>query len=104
MTEGNGAMNESWAKLVTKVGIPSAIAVFLVYQLSTRLDGVITKIADDAAAARGGIEQHVMQMNQNSFNTQVLINLNLQQCVNASNTVAERAECFRALYEPPKQK
>lgn len=79
MTNGailNGSM-PLWMKFVSAVGVPSAIAIYLVWFLGSAVLGAINSHA----------EQHADE-------TRVLTSVLQQLCANTAATPADRAGCF----------
>lgn len=66
-----------WAKFVSAVGVPSAIAIYLVWFLGSAVLGAITSHADEHAAE-----------------IRVLTSVLQQLCSNTAETPADRAGCF----------
>lgn len=66
-----------WAKFVSAVGVPSAIAVYLVWFLGNAVLGAITDHNDD----------HSQEM-------RILTSIMQQVCANTAGTPVERARCF----------
>jgi len=72
----NGSM-PLWMKFVSAVGVPSAIAIYLVWFLGSAVLGAINSHA----------EQHADE-------TRVLTSVLQQLCANTAATPADRAGCF----------
>jgi len=72
----NGAM-PLWMKFVSAVGVPSAIAIYLVWFLGSAVLGAINSHAD-----------------QHADETRVLTSVLQQLCANTAATPADRAGCF----------
>lgn len=88
---------ESWLHVITKLGGYGSIAVYLVYQLSTRLDTQSTEML-------GLMHDHVKQSTEASLQMSKLVNIALADCVNQAGVNAgKRNDCFRALYAAPTQ-
>ena len=66
-----------WAKFVSAVGVPSAIAVYLVWFLGNAVLGAITDHNDD----------HAQEM-------RILTSIMQQVCANTADTPIERGRCF----------
>ena len=81
MTNGagfNGAM-PLWMKFVSAVGVPSAIAIYLVWLLASQVLGAIQVHAD-----------------RSETNLRELLPVLRQICINTSATDSDRAACFRS--------
>jgi hypothetical protein len=94
-------MDESWKKLVAKWGVSAAIAMYLVYTMTTTQQQLLKETRDDAAAARAAITAHNESMAPLLWNMQALVNISLQDCINRADDVVKREKCFRAQYEKP---
>ena len=68
-----------WMKFISAVGVPSAIAIYLVWFLGT--------------AVLGAIEDHA---EAHAAETRVLTSVLQQLCANTAQTAADRAGCFPA--------
>ena len=66
-----------WMKLISLVGVPSSIAIYLVWFLTTTVLGAISSHNDD----------HADEM-------RVLTSVMLKICANTSEICADRARCF----------
>lgn len=90
-------IDESWIKFLAKLGM-GGIAAFLVYQLSV---GVQQNVATTA----GLMTRHVADADRNEAQfdelLRTLLNVMVQQCVNAASTEAKRDACFQAIENPP---
>jgi hypothetical protein len=89
-------------EFVTKVGLPGAIALYLIYAIVTGQGGRIEGIA--AATDRNGqlLERHIETTMPLVTLQQQILNVSLAQCV--SNARAQRQNpdvCFSALYAQP---
>ena len=73
----NGSAMPLWMKFVSAVGVPSAIAIYLVWFLGTAVLGAI----------QGHAEQHAAE-------TRVLTSVLQQLCANTATTAADRVGCF----------
>jgi hypothetical protein len=68
-----------WMKFTSLVGVPSSIALFLIYFLAATVMGAITSHNDN----------HAEEM-------RVLTSVMQQICANTASTTADRARCFPA--------
>ena len=66
-----------WMKFISLVGVPSSIAIWLIYFLTTTVMGAISSHNDD----------HADEM-------RVLTSVMQQICANTSETSTDRARCF----------
>ena len=82
--KGLGGLNANgtmplWMKFVSAVGVPSALAIYLVWFLANNVLGAITTHSQD----------HEREMD-------ALMSVMQQVCVNTADTSEERAGCFQA--------
>lgn len=77
MTNGANGSLPIWAKFVSAVGVPSAIAVYLVWFLGNAVLGAITDHND----------AHTQEM-------RMLTAIMQQVCANTAETPLERSSCF----------
>lgn len=86
-----GTSNEDvlngWGKLISFIGVPSAIALYLVYTFTTGIN------ADVKVVKESMILHTQMSESQGSTNTALLKALQ-RVCVNTSKTAADRSQCF----------
>ena len=68
-----------WMKFVSAVGVPSSIAIYLIYFLTTTVMGAISSHNDN----------HAEEM-------RMLTSVMQQICANTAENVADRARCFPA--------
>ena len=76
-----------WVQAIYKVGIPSAIAIFLIWALVTRIDVEILEI-------RENLRLHAVDSSYIIKNTNNLQQILQRICVNTSETNEERSACF----------
>jgi len=72
---------------IYKVGVPSAIAIFLIWVLVTRIDGEITEIKEN-------LRLHAVDSSYIIKNTSNMQQVLQRICVNTSKTTEERNACF----------
>jgi hypothetical protein len=77
-----------WIQVIYKVGIPSAIAIFLIWALVTRIDVEILEI-------RENLRLHAVDSSYIIKNTNNLQQILQRICVNTSETNEERNACFQ---------
>jgi hypothetical protein len=95
--EGSSDVQESWGKLLTKIGVPSAIACFLVWKL---MNGVESAVME----TKTKLDAHMVATVPLVVGQQQLVNLAVQQCVSAAKADrVARDACFAALVRPPQQ-
>jgi len=82
-------MNEQpwWVSSIYKIGIPSAIACFLVWWVVSSVD---TKLQ----AMQLDMQYVVKQVQEQSVSTRALINLNQQICINTAQNTEARTACW----------
>ncbi len=80
-------VSDSWVKLISVVGVPSVIALWLVYQFTTGMQGDLKNIDR-------GMAQHIVAAdNMTRTNGQILRMLQVI-CANAARSNGEREKCF----------
>lgn len=100
---GDGIVLPPIVKLILQVGVPSAIAVYLVWLLASRLDANVLSM-------REMLEQHqqitvqTLQIIQSSKEAeqqerQQMIDILRQQCINAANDGPARRACWYPVKE-----
>lgn len=90
-------IDESWVKFLAKLGM-GGIAAFLVYQMSV---GVQQNVATTAVLMEAHVASAVKQEEQFDKLLRTLLNVTVQQCVNAANSETKRDACFQAIEQPP---
>lgn len=93
--------SEPWLKLLAKVGTWAALAMFLVYRIDQKYSGDLEATRKAATASQATLEQHSAQMIPLVTSMQQLVNIQLQQCVNAADDFVKRDRCFQAMYTAP---
>jgi hypothetical protein len=92
-------ISESWGKVITKVGVPSVICLYLVWKLGgdypMRLDRIEAAVQHTSA--------QISEILPVASQMQSLVNLQLQACVNAADDYAKRDACFRSVYVTPQR-
>lgn len=88
------SMSESWLKVITKVGVPSAIAIYLVVQLGGEIKSAV-------ADTRALMQRHVEATAPMLETQRAILNVAVQQCVNAAATEPKRDLCFAAQWSGP---
>jgi phosphomevalonate kinase len=85
-------LDVSWAKFMARMGM-SGIAIFLIYQLTMGMQA-------NVATTANLVQQHAEESkrNEDDFDRllRTLLNVTVQQCVNAASTEAKRDACFQA--------
>lgn len=76
-----------WVSSVYKIGIPSAIACYLVYWVVSSVDAKLTLIQSD-------IKVTVVQVQEQSNSFKALLNLNQQICINTAVTQEAKNACW----------
>ena len=95
----------SWARIVALVGVPSVLACFLVYQLSTTVGAQVTAAADGVKSVHAKLDVHVTRMEQldaarDAQMDDMLTLLRSQErlfrliCAAVSKTPEEQRKCF----------
>lgn len=94
-------MEDSWFKVLAKWGATTAIAVYLVYQMTNDQKQLLKETRQDVAETRALVSAHTESMAPLLWNMQALVNMALQDCINRADDVVKREKCFRAQYEKP---
>lgn len=94
-------------EFVAKVGLPGALAIWLVWFFTSGQGGNGQKldalVATQAATAMA-LEHHVQSTAPMVQMQQQILNVNLAQCVNAARAQRQPVEtCFSALYQQPRR-
>jgi hypothetical protein len=90
-------LDESWPKFLAKAGM-GGIAIFLVYQLSVTISG---HVSDTHALMLAHVRDVQAQTAASDLVMRQLVNVTVQQCVNAASDRAERDACFLAVLQAP---
>lgn len=97
-------IDESWNKFLAKLGV-GGIAAFLVYQLSMNMQANVERTAVAVQATALALTEHVKQtdraMDQNDRILRMLLNVNVQQCINATTVASKRDACFISINNAP---
>jgi len=82
-------MNEQpwWVSSIYKIGIPSAIACFLVWWVVSSVDAKLQAMQLD-------MQYVVKQVQEQSVNSRALINLSQQICINTAQNPEARTACW----------
>jgi hypothetical protein len=93
-------LSNPWIKLVLQVGVPAAVALFLVFQLSTKVDhnlDVITATLHEHTQETRTNAALLTTLADRSAQTQyIIVDLLRAQCVNAATTYEARQACLVA--------
>ncbi len=87
-------IDESWIKVLTKFGLGGGLAAFLVWQLAGDIKTNTTQT--HAALALHAQETKTQNIERDRI-LQGLLNVAIQQCVNATTVPAKRDACFDAI-------
>lgn len=91
---GTVVFDESWFKVLTKFGLGGGMAAYLVWQLAG-------DIKSNTMQTNAAMVQHVADTRTQNLERdrilQGLLNVAIQQCVNASTTPVKRDACFDAI-------
>lgn len=82
------------AKLILQIGVPSAIALYLVYLLGGSLSGEMRTFSeklDSHMSATTVIRESLQEQN---VNQKLILDVLRQTCVNAAKTTPERNACW----------
>lgn len=90
-------IDESWMKFLAKMGM-GGIAVFLVYQMSVKVEQNVTETNQ---AIKTHVAASIEQEHVSDRIMRTLLNVTVQQCVNAALTIPKRDACFEALTSAP---
>lgn len=90
-----GATAESWAKVITKVGAWTVLAIWLVVQLGG-------EIKEAVLSTQRAMESHVQATAPLAPTLQAILNVQLQQCINVAGANQTKVNaCFSAMHRPP---
>jgi hypothetical protein len=84
---GNGSLPQ-WAAVVWRIGVPSAIALFLVYRLTATLDTRLELLQARQADMHEQLREHMA-------NSAIAIHLARRLCINTAKTDEQVRECLR---------
>jgi hypothetical protein len=99
-TNGNGNGNPfagmtPWMRFIAFIGVPAAIALFLVYRLDGRSAQELAQISADLRAHSTISAATASVMEDHRDETRLLIALMRQICVNTSKSDVQRRECVQ---------
>jgi len=77
-----------WLSAVYKVGVPTAIACYLVWVLASNVQTMLK-------ATNEAINSHIQQQEEHNKNEQKQLQLLRVICANAATSRDERNECFK---------
>ena len=80
----------AWSKAVAILGVPSIIALYLVYALTTFAIGEVPQIRQQMAAYAQTIEQHAHETKEAGV---LMGQLLLRICINTAKTDDQRIQC-----------
>lgn len=81
-----------WIKAITTIGVPSAIALFLVWFVTTQVRDNISNIRENLNLHA---ESSIKMMHASEYQDDKLYRLLQRICANSAKTNTERVECFR---------
>jgi len=81
-----------WLNAIYKVGVPSAIAIFLVWFMTTQVRDNLNSIKENLMLHS---EVNIKSLQANEFHNDKLFKLLQRICANSAKTNTERVECFR---------
>jgi hypothetical protein len=85
-----------WAKLILQIGVPSAIALFLVYSL---MGEVRTNLATNLQLMREHVANQAQQqraLDDVNFTLQQIVGVQRQTCVGTARNTDDRNACWAA--------
>jgi hypothetical protein len=99
-SNGNGNGNPfagmtPWMRFIAFIGVPAAIALFLVYRLDGRSAQELAQISADLRAHAAISTITAKSVDESRIETRTLVALMRQICVNTSKTDTQRRECVQ---------
>jgi hypothetical protein len=97
-SNGNGnpfAGMSPWMRFIAFIGVPAAIALFLVYRLDGRSADEIAGISSELRAHTAAANYSAAELTDHRSETKTLIALMRAICVNTSKTDQQRRECVQ---------
>jgi hypothetical protein len=99
-TNGNGNGNpfagmSPWMRFIAFIGVPAAIALFLVYRLDGRSADEIAGISSELRAHTAAANYSAAELTDHRSETKTLIALMRAICVNTSKNDQQRRECVQ---------
>ena len=83
-----------WARIVYVIGVPSAIAIFLIYFVTNQVSGAIGNIRTEQAQIREELRLHAVDSSYVIKETTSIRMILQQICANTAATREERNMCF----------
>jgi hypothetical protein len=77
-----------WVNAIYKVGVPTAIACYLVWFLTT-------KVQNNLEAIQSNVAQHTQDTMQNSRTNRQILHMLQTICINEAQNASERNECLK---------
>jgi|SRR5215471_2436036 len=87
LTEETVKVTDSWVKLISVVGVPSVIALYLVYQFTTAMQSDIKKLNE-------AMPMHVQATQQLNTTNERILSVLQNICANQAKDNSERNNCF----------
>ena len=85
---GNGKMNiPPWLNFIVRVGVPSAIALWFVFRLTTSVEDRLARMEQIQASVIGQLNQHMQ-------NSEIAIAIARQMCINAAKDDTQQRACL----------
>jgi len=97
-TKGDDMVAEKWSqivKAVTTIGVPSVVALYLIYYLTQSLTADLQLIKVTQAASVAQMTTLVSSNNNVQVELSQIKKVLLASCVNAAKTQQERNNCFQ---------
>ena len=91
----NGDENPWWLSAIYKVGIPSAIAVYLTYFVTSTLGGALTNIQINQSNFEEQIRLHAVDNSYILKETNQMRMILQQICANTATNKTDRNDCFK---------
>jgi hypothetical protein len=93
----DGPMGQ-WTRLLLQIGVPAAIALYLVYSLNNKIVGTLDEMAQ-SMKMHAQTTQQVLQQMQDTDGEQLrreqqMIDVLRQQCINNAEGPKQRESCF----------
>jgi hypothetical protein len=84
-----------WVKLIYNVGVPSAIAIFLVYMMASRIDSIIEETGRQVSSNTSVINANTASINAILAQQRDIERLLQRICINTAVDNTARNACFQ---------
>ena len=94
MEEMNGKL-PAWARAIAYLGVPSAIALFLVYFITQQVSGDVRDLQQAVQAEVAAVARVLSYQMDHSDDIDGMTRVLTRICVNTAETDSQRDECLR---------